>query len=127
MRHDSLVGNNNPTPNRFFKNFAQDYLNYLGDSQPTEKQMMVIQALEAHSRIKQSTCVDVRLTAGEKEYLYLAARGKKHQDIAASLKVSLRQISQCRKSVCQKLGCKNVTSAIILGLRFGEIPVPDID
>ena len=126
MRHNSSVMNHNATPNRFFKNFAQDYLNYLGDRTPTDKQMAVIQALQAHTRIRQAAGHDFRLTAEEKQCLCLAAEGKRLEDIAACLGVSVRKMRQYRQSVLQKFGCKNMTSAIILGLRYGEIGVPEM-
>ncbi|WP_058443791.1 helix-turn-helix transcriptional regulator [Legionella feeleii] len=51
-------------------------------------------------------------------YLHKAKALKK---ISALLKVSIRRVNYCRQSIFQKLGCKNITSAIIVGLRFGII------
>ena len=116
MRHDSFRWHHNATPN-----FAKDYLNYLGNRHPTPQQMLVIQALLAHTRLRQAAGHDFQLTQQEKQCLSLAAEGKGPRETAACLGTSIRSIRQSRKSILQKLGCKNMTSAVILGLRYGEI------
>ena len=35
--------------------------------------------------------------------------------------LSVRRVTQYRQSIFRKLGCKNITSAIIVGIRFGVI------
>jgi DNA-binding CsgD family transcriptional regulator len=77
--------------------------------------------LLSNTWIRQPICFDLRLSAQEKQCLYLSAQGKGLKEIAAFLKVSIRRATQYRQSIFQKLGCKNITSAIIVGLRFGEI------
>ena len=105
----------------FFKLFAKNYLDYLGNSNPTAKQLAEIQALLSSTWIRQPICFDVRLSEQEKQCIYLSAQGKSLKEISALLKVSIRRINYCRQSIFQKLGCKNITSAIIVGLRFGVI------
>ncbi|WP_019216543.1 response regulator transcription factor [Legionella tunisiensis] len=105
----------------FFKVFAKNYLDYLGNSNPTSKQLSEIQALLSHTWIRQPIFFDLRLSEQEKQCLYLSAQGKGLKEIAAFLKVSIRRVTQYRQSIFQKLDCRNITSAIIVGLRFGVI------
>nr|WP_232220221.1 hypothetical protein [Legionella tunisiensis] len=46
--------------------------------------------------------------------------------MASFLNVSIKRITQYRQSITQKLGCKNITSAIIVGIRYGEIKATDL-
>ncbi|HHF7344298.1 TPA: response regulator transcription factor [Legionella feeleii] len=110
----------------FFKVFAKNYLDYLGNSNPTHKQLAEIQALLSNTWIRQPICFDLRLSEQEKQCLYLSAQGKEVKEIAAFLKVSTRRVTQHRQSIFQKLDCKNITSAIIVGLRFGVIKKDDL-
>lgn len=110
----------------FFKVFAKNYLDYLGNSNPTSKQLSEIQALLSHTWIRQPICFDLRLSEQEKQCLYLSAQGKELKEIAGFLKVSLRRVTQYRQSIFQKLDCRNITSAIIVGLRFGVINPEDL-
>ncbi|HHF7349947.1 TPA: response regulator transcription factor, partial [Legionella feeleii] len=105
----------------FFKVFAKNYLDYLGNSNPTPKQLAEIQSLLSNTWIRQPICFDLRLSEQEKQCLYLSAQGKEVKEIAAFLKVSTRRVTQHRQSIFQKLDCKNITSAIIVGLRFGAV------
>ncbi|STX39049.1 response regulator transcription factor [Legionella feeleii] len=105
----------------FFKVFAKNYLDYLGNSNPTPKQLAEIQSLLSNIWIRQPICFDLRLSEQEKQCLYLSAQGKEVKEIAAFLKVSTRRVTQHRQSIFQKLDCKNITSAIIVGLRFGAV------
>jgi DNA-binding CsgD family transcriptional regulator len=110
----------------FFKVFAKNYLNYFGNSNPTAKQVSEMQALLSNTWIKQPIGFDLQLTEQEKQCLYLSAQGKGLKEIAAFLKVSLRRVTQYRQSIFEKLECRNISSAIILGLRFGVIKGEDL-
>ncbi|HHF7349810.1 TPA: response regulator transcription factor [Legionella feeleii] len=110
----------------FFKVFAKNYLDYLGNSNPTHKQLAEIQALLSNTWIRLPICFDLRLSEQEKQCLYLSAQGKEVKEIAAFLKVSTRRVTQHRQSIFQKLNCKNITSAIIVGLRFGVIKAENL-
>lgn len=110
----------------FFKTFAKDYLNHLGNSKPSRKQLADFQDLLSHIWIRQPVCFDLRLTEKERQCLYLSAQGKRLKEIAAFLNVSIKRITQYRQSIIQKLGCKNITSAIIVGIRYGEIKATDL-
>jgi DNA-binding CsgD family transcriptional regulator len=121
-----LLRETHVTDSSFFKVFAKNYLSYLGNSNPTAKQLSEIQALLSNTWIRQPICFDIRLSDQEKQCLYLSAQGKGLKEIARFLKVSLRRVTQHRQSIFQKLECPNITSAIILGLRFGVIKGEDL-
>ncbi|HHF7344423.1 TPA: helix-turn-helix transcriptional regulator [Legionella feeleii] len=105
----------------FFKVFAKNYLDYLGNSNPTHKQLAEIQALLSNTWIRLPICFDLRLSEQEKQCLYLSAQGKGLKEIAAFLNVSMRRVTQYRQAIFKKLGCRNITSAIIVGIRYGVI------
>ncbi|WP_019215261.1 helix-turn-helix transcriptional regulator [Legionella tunisiensis] len=121
IKRDSFIRKNDLIDSPFFKLFAKNYLDYLGNSNPTPKQLTEMQALLSNTWIRQPIGFDVRLSEQEKQCIYLSAQGKTLKEIAALLKVSTRRVNYCRQSIFQKLGCKNITSAIIVGLRFGVI------
>ncbi|WP_019217981.1 response regulator transcription factor [Legionella tunisiensis] len=105
----------------FFQVFAKNYLDYLGNSNPTYKQLAEIQALLSNTWIRLPICFDLRLSEQEKQCLYLSAQGKELKEIAVFLNVTLRRVTQYRQAIFQKLGCRNITSAIIVGIRYGVI------
>ena len=109
------------TKPRFYKNFASNYLEYFDKHQIPDKQIAVMHALLTHPSLREPPDFDPRLTVQEKQYLFLAAEGKKYREIAACLQLSLKKSSQCRQGIFQKLHCKNISSAIILSLHYGEI------
>ncbi|STX42861.1 transcriptional regulator LuxR [Legionella donaldsonii] len=110
----------------FFQVFAKNYLDYLGNSNPTYKQLAEIQALLSSTWIRLPICFDLRLSEQEKQCLYLSAQGKGLKEIAAFLKVSIRRVTQYRQAIFKKLGCRNITSAIIVGIRYGLIKKTDV-
>ncbi|HHF7347920.1 TPA: response regulator transcription factor, partial [Legionella feeleii] len=105
----------------FFKVFAKNYLDYLGNSNPTHKQLAEIRALLSNTWIRLPICFDLRLSEQEKQCLYLSAQGKGLKEIASFLNVSMRRVTQYRQAIFKKLGCRNITSAIIVGIRYGVI------
>jgi DNA-binding CsgD family transcriptional regulator len=106
---------------QFFHAFAKDYLKYLGNPNPGNKQLAEMQALLSHVWVRRTLCFDLRLTELEQQCLYLSAQGKGIKEIASFLKVSSRRVEQYRQAIFQKLECKNISEAITLGLRYGEI------
>lgn len=110
---------------QFFKAFARDYLNYLGNPNPTGRQLTEVQDLLSHSWVKSTVYLDSRLSDREKQCLYLSAFGKSVKEIGNFLGVSERQVERLRSSIFQKLACKNIAQSVAQGIRFGEIkPVP---
>ncbi|CEG61464.1 response regulator transcription factor [Legionella micdadei] len=98
----------------------------MGNNKPNRKQLAEIQALLSDIWIKQPISIDLHLSQQEKQCLYLSAQGKKFKEIANHLNVSQREISQYRQSILQKLKCKTINSAIIVGIRYGEIKAEDL-
>ena len=86
IKRETLFRKNKFSQTQFFKAFAKDYLDYLGNSHPSPKQLAEIQALLSHTWIRQPICFDLRLSAQEKRCLYLSAQGKGLKEIAAFLK-----------------------------------------
>jgi DNA-binding CsgD family transcriptional regulator len=103
----------------FLKTFAKSYLNYFGNSNPSPKQLEEMQNLLSN-KIKSPTCFDLGLTAQESECLYLFAQGRGLQEIAAFLNTSPGNVTQYKQSIFQKLHCKDISSAVIVAIRFGE-------
>ncbi|HHF7343705.1 TPA: response regulator transcription factor [Legionella feeleii] len=110
----------------FFQVFAKNYLDYLGNSKPTHKQLAEIQVLLSNTWIRLPICFDLRLSEQEKQCLYLSAQGKGLKEIAAFLNVSMRRVTQYRQAIFKKLGCRNITSAIIVGIRYGVIKKEEV-
>ncbi|WP_019215162.1 response regulator transcription factor [Legionella tunisiensis] len=105
---------------------AKNYLNHLGNSNPTRKQLSEIQALLSHTKLKQPRCFNLCLTQQEKQHLCLSAQGKGLKEIASLLNVSLKKATQYRQSILRKLDCKRISSAIVVGIRYGEIKAKDL-
>ena len=126
IKRATLIRKHHLNQTQFFKVLAKDYLDFLGNSNPSPKQLAEMQALLSHTWIRQPICFDLRLSEQEKRCLYLSAQGKGLKEIASFLNVSIRRITQCRQSIFQKLGCRNITGAIIIGLRYGEIIIPNL-
>lgn len=105
----------------FFRQFAIDYLHYLGNPKPTPKQIAEMEFLLMSVFIRLPIGFNIYLTWQEKQCLYLTAQGKTVSEVAAFFRVSIRQITNYRKSIFEKLNCKTMSSAIILGVRFGVL------
>ncbi|MFW2533909.1 MULTISPECIES: LuxR C-terminal-related transcriptional regulator [unclassified Legionella] len=110
--------------NQFFKAFARDYLNYLGNPNPTNKQLAEVQTLLSLAWVQRPLCIDGRLTKREQQCLYLSSLGKSIKEIATFFAVSERQVVWHRNNIFQKLACKNIAEAIAKGIRYGEIGSP---
>ncbi|STX43565.1 lipolytic enzyme / transcription regulator protein [Legionella donaldsonii] len=111
---------------QFFKVFARDYLAYLGNPNPTNKQLAEVQTLLSQSWVQRPLCLDGRLTSREQQCLYLSSQGKSMKEIALFLNISERQVGHHRNNIFQKLECKNIAEAIAKGLRYGELRPVDI-
>ncbi|WP_232220468.1 helix-turn-helix domain-containing protein [Legionella tunisiensis] len=77
---------------QFFKTFARDYLNHLGNPNPTNKQLTEIQTLLSQAWVQRPICVDGRLTNREQQCLYLSSQEKSIKEIAIFLAISERQV-----------------------------------
>ncbi|WP_019215457.1 response regulator transcription factor [Legionella tunisiensis] len=107
---------------QFFKAFARDYLSYLGNPNPTNKQLAEVQTLLSQSWVQRPLCIDECLTTREQQCLYLSSLGK---SIATFLELSQRQVERHRNTIFLKLTCKNIAEAVAKGLRYRELRPPD--
>lgn len=106
---------------QFFKSFAKDYLAFLGNTNPSVKQVAEMQSVLSHAWIRQPICLDIRLTEREGQCLYLSAQGKSVKQIALFFNVSVRRVEQHRRTIFEKLACNNIIEAITIGVRYGKI------
>lgn len=126
MKEKPLGPKNNLSDTPFLNAFAKSYLDYLGNNNPSCKQVAAIQSLLGETNPKQSFRIGLPLNAQEKQCLNLSAQGKKLKEIASLLNLSQSEMSQCRQSIMEKLDCKTMSRAIIVGIRYGEIKADDI-
>lgn len=110
----------------FYKKFARDYLLFLGNPNPTHKQLKGIQLLLSQIWVQKSIYLDDRLTYLERQCLYLSALGHNVKDIASFFAISTRQVERHRSAIFEKLGCRNITQAVAQGIRYGEIQFFDV-
>lgn len=106
---------------RFFEDFAKEYLNYLGNSRPGKKQIKEMQSILSHTWMRKKIMVSGRLTAQEAKCLLLASQGKNTKEIASFFNRSIRRIEAYRNSIFKKLASKNIGEAVVKGIRYGEI------
>ena len=67
-----------------------------------------------------------KLTSREVEILNLAAEGMSNQEIASSLKLSLRTVKAHLTNIFNKMNCGSRTDAIVKGLKEGYISIGDL-
>lgn len=127
MKQEVLCSKNKLSDTPFLNASAKSYLTYLGNNNPSCQQVAAIQSLLSETSQNQSFSIGLLLNQQEKQCLYLSAQGKKLKEIAILLNLSQNEISQCRQSILQKLGCKTMSRAVIVGIRYGEIKAADID
>lgn len=106
---------------KFFEDFAKEYLNYLGNPKPGKKQIKEMQSILSHTWMRKKIIVSSRLTEQEAKCLLLSSQGKSLSEIADFFNVSTRRIEFCRQSIFRKLFSRNIGEAIVKGIRYGQI------
>jgi DNA-binding CsgD family transcriptional regulator len=106
---------------KFFTEFALDYLSYFGNDNPSKGQVEAMEDLLEFVYLRRGLHVDSRLTDREKMCLHLSAQGRSLDEIAEFFAVTRRVVELLRKSITTKLECKKITQAIALGIRHGVI------
>ena len=106
----------------FFKDFAQRYLAYLGNYSPNKTQLTEMMDLLSHVWLRNLVTLDTRLTDIEKQCLYLFSQGKTVLQVAEFCSLSERQMHRYKENILRELNCQNMTQAVVLGIRYGEIP-----
>lgn len=117
----ALLGKLAEQEDKFFENFAKDYLMYLGNPKPSKMHIKEMQSMLSHVWLRRKISLDIRLTEREKQCLYLSAQGKSNKEIARFFNKSIRRIEFIRQSIFEKLSCKNIPEAVVKGFQYGEI------
>ena len=105
----------------FFKGFAQRYLAYLGNYNPNKTQLTEMMDLLSHVWLRNLVTLDTRLTEMEQQCLYLFSQGKNSQQVAEFCSLSERQVKRYKKNILRELHCNNLTEAVVIGIRYGQI------
>lgn len=101
---------------------AIEMLERCGNSEPTERQITIMEKLLSNISMFQYMAFHHELTESEVNCLYLAAKGYSIQETANFLKEDSTTIEFHRKQILHKLGCKNITQAVFEGIRYGALP-----
>ena len=117
LYREALLNKLSEQEDKFFDNFAKDYLIYLGNSKPTRIHIKEMKSILCETEIKRVVTLDKRLTPQEKKCLFLASKGKTIKDTAEILKLGFNTAN----SAIKKLKAANLTAAVILGIKYLDI------
>lgn len=107
---------------KFYIQTAIDILkNRFGIYQPTEKHIEDMREILFSTWLKRTIIFDKQLTDREKVCLYLASIGKESRETADFLGIGIETVKTHRKEIIRKLKCKNITQAVSLGIKYGEV------
>lgn len=98
---------------------ALNVIHFLGNKNPSEKQIKLVESLLSHSGIVMQLEFDLRLTKREVETLQLARLGFNAAASAEILQIRPKTIEQHRKEARKKLGAKSIAEAVALGIKYG--------
>jgi DNA-binding CsgD family transcriptional regulator len=106
---------------KLYQRAAKSYLHYLGNNNPTLKQLASMKALLFSVWLRWEIAFDQRLTDREKECLFHASHGKGTKEIAHLLEITEETVKAYRKAILNKLACKNLNQAISIGIKYGYL------
>ncbi len=113
----------NISPKTQYVNYlAIELLERLGNSEPTQQQIDLMESLISRVAIDHKLSFDHRLTEREVSCLQLSAWGKTSQEAAHLLGIKTSTVRTHRKEILRKLKCSNITEAVFVGLRYGYFP-----
>ena len=98
-----------------------EYLALLGNENPTQKQIDLIETLIAKVAIEQKLSFNHRLSDKEKNCLLLAATGKTTKETAKLLKLKYSTVKKYRLYIMRKLKCNSIAHAVFEGIRYGYL------
>lgn len=101
--------------------WAIEYLALLGNENPTQKQVDLMEMLIAKVSVEQKLSFDQRLSGKEKNCLLLAAAGKNTEETAKLLKLKQNTVKKYRLYIMRKLKCNNIAHAVFEGIRYGYL------
>lgn len=111
----------------FYLGLAKKHLAYYGNKTPSINQLLHLYSLLCQTCVHRYIAIDTRLTEQEATTLYFSAQGKTTEQIAQFSKITPRQVERHRSQIFKKLGCNNIASAIMKGIRFLELQPPSND
>lgn len=88
------------------------------------KQRQLIKTLLSNITLNTELIIDSRLTRREKESLLLAALGYTVTESAEFLNLKRMTVEDYHKNIKKKLECKTIAKAVITGMRYGLITLP---
>ena len=103
------------------KSLAHNLIAFLGNASPNTKQIEIMESILLNTGLKVQLLFDKRLTKREVECLTLAALGCSSSATAEILKISSKTVEQYRNEIKKKLGSKNMTQAVVLGIKYGYV------
>ena len=118
---EALLNKLSEKEDKFFENFAKDYLIYLGNPKPTQIHIKEMKSILSETEVKRVVMLDKRLTPQEKRCLFLASKGKTIKATAQILKLGFNTAIGYRNSAIKKLNAANLTAAVILGIKYLDI------
>jgi DNA-binding NarL/FixJ family response regulator len=110
--------------NRFYMDIAKRLLGHFDNHNPSINQLCDFQWLLCQTGVARFVALDPCLTEEEATTLYLSAQGKTSKQIARVFVVCPRQVERYRASILKKLRCKNMTHAVMKGIKMLDIKPP---
>lgn len=102
---------------------AIDLLEKLGNIEPAQQQIDLMESLISQVAIIHHISFDHRLTEREISCLYLSAKGKSSPETAYLLGLKPSTVISHRKEILRKLACSNMTAAVFKGMQYGYLPL----
>ena len=99
--------------------------NIFNIAEPTERQIEMMTSLLFHAWLKHRIILNEKLSTQEKRYLLFASKGKTYVEIAELLNVSTNTARDYEKEILRKLCCSNMKEALVVGIRYGAIAIPE--
>lgn len=96
-------------------------LEKLGNSNPSQGQVELVDALLLGNSIEKRILFDNKLTCRERYCLLLAAKGKTVQETAVLMGVKISTVRTWRHKILNKLDCRSMAQAIFKGIHYGYL------
>lgn len=100
---------------------AIEFLERLGNRNPVQSQIDLMEALISKVAIEQKLSFDNKLTNREITCLLLAAKGRTSDETAQLLGIKASTVETYRKKIKRKLACTTMAQAVFEGIRYGYV------
>ncbi len=104
---------------------AINVLETLNIKKPSQHQLYVASLLVGSMAVRNEVLFNEKLTHRERCCLFWTAKGLTSREVADLLGIKKDTVNGYRKSITQKLGCKNMAQSIFEGMRFGYLNACD--